>query len=151
MRDNLIKISDTEYSYRGYDVVCEDDTWYLGDDDYGEDSLEKALDLVDSLIPYREADIVEYMTIDEVRDLPNVLGKIATAMCLEYGFYAYTNTTTNKKVYIMLIENKYWFRWGDEGPGKVTVWNNKDDNVVILGKVDKETLHSSVKFNNPYS
>ena len=46
------------------------------------------------------------MTMEEIKALPNMLGKIASVQCQEYGEYKYTNTTTGEKIHLVLIENR---------------------------------------------
>jgi hypothetical protein len=48
------------------------------------------------------ADAVKELTIEQVKSLPNMLGRIASAMVSANGFYAYTDLNTRKKVLIVL-------------------------------------------------
>ena len=48
------------------------------------------------------ADEVRTITIDEAKKLPGLLGFVAAIELKKSGFYAYTNTTTNKKVFLAL-------------------------------------------------
>ena len=43
------------------------------------------------------------MTMDQIKELPNMLGRIASVKCLYDGEYKYTNTTTNEKIHIVLV------------------------------------------------
>jgi hypothetical protein len=45
-----------------------------------------------------QADRTEYLTIDEARALPGLLGRIAGAMLAAHGEYRYTNTETGELV-----------------------------------------------------
>jgi hypothetical protein len=48
------------------------------------------------------ADEIRHMTIDEVRALPGMLGRVATAVVQHRGSYGFVDVTTGRKVCIVL-------------------------------------------------
>lgn len=50
------------------------------------------------------ADEVQELTIDQVKALPGILGRIAAAMVEAHGAYGYVDTGTNRKIAIVRID-----------------------------------------------
>lgn len=50
------------------------------------------------------ADERREITIEEAQALPNLLGRIATAMLRRYGFYGYVRAQDGHKVLLVLVE-----------------------------------------------
>lgn len=48
------------------------------------------------------ADEVRILSLNEVKALPNMLGRIASSMVAANGFYTYNETHTGKKIFIEL-------------------------------------------------
>ncbi|MCX7335504.1 MAG: hypothetical protein NTV85_28650 [Hyphomicrobiales bacterium] len=49
-----------------------------------------------------QADEIRYMTMNEVRALPGLLGRVASAMTQHHGSYGFVDSQTGRKVCIVL-------------------------------------------------
>lgn len=47
------------------------------------------------------ADEVKYLSMNEIKALPNMLGAIAPSQVNVYGYYAYHNSTSDKNICII--------------------------------------------------